>query len=222
MTYRSRLRFLLEGLEGIVVFLLVSFTWPVSKRWLRDWGARAEEREGAWPGDDLVEPPRTTLTRAIEIFAPSGTVWPWVAQFGLGRAGFYSYELLERLVGIPVKNVESIAPELQHPAVGDRIRLFPKVPGIPIAKLHVGRLVCFGELSESTDREAGPDPQRSWSIYIEPSSSDSCRLLIRGCTGTLRSPSLFKRLATRLEVPVDFVFEQRMLRTIKRLAELRR
>ena len=34
-------------------------------------------------------------------------------QFGLGRAGFYSYELLERVTGIPVRNVESVMPTMQ-------------------------------------------------------------------------------------------------------------
>jgi hypothetical protein len=35
----------------------------------------------------------------------------------------------------------------------------------------------------------------------------------------LRNPSILKRLGLALEMPIDFLMEQRMLRTIKRLSE---
>jgi hypothetical protein len=31
-------------------------------------------------------------TRAVKIDAPVGAVWPWLAQIGPDRGGFYSYE----------------------------------------------------------------------------------------------------------------------------------
>jgi len=194
-------------------------TWPVSKRWLENWGAGPHERERTWPGDRLVSTKHHSYTRAIDIAAPADTVWPWVVQFGLGRAGFYSYELLERLVGIPVKNVESVEPTMQSLAVGDEIRLHPKAPRIPVALLERGRHVCFGDIDEPDSEVSKPDPVRSWSIYVEPAPGDSCRLLLRGCVEPLRAQSTSKRLAAALEEPVDFTMEQRMLRTIKRLAE---
>jgi len=72
-------------------------------------------------------------TRAVEIHAPAENVWPWIVQFGFGKAGFYSYELLERLVGIPVTNNETIEASMQSLAVGDEVLLHPKAPGIPVA-----------------------------------------------------------------------------------------
>ena len=69
----------------------------------------------------------------IDIDAPAERVWSFVVQFGLGRAGFYSYELLERLVGIPVTNVESVEPAWQSLQLGDEVVLHPKAPGIPVA-----------------------------------------------------------------------------------------
>ncbi len=219
MTYRSPLRFMLESIEGIGVSLAVLVTWPISRRWLRNWGSLAEERERTWPGDGLVGPNHHTSTRAIDIAASCSEVWPWLMQFGLGRAGFYSYELFERVVGIPVRNVESIIPTLQRLSVGDEILLHPKAPGIPVAALETARHICFGE-RDTPDRPADrPDPDRSWSMYLQPRSPASCRLLLRACLDPLREPTLAKRLAILIEEAIDFIMEQRMLRTIKRLAE---
>ena len=219
MRYRSRTRFTLEGLEGIVILAGVMCTWPVSKRWLENWGADLHERGRTWPGDHLVSTKYHRYTRAIDIAAPADAVWPWVVQFGLGRAGFYSYELLERLVGIPVKNVESIESTMQSLAVGDEIRLHPKAPGIPVALLERGRYVCFGTIDEPGSEASKPDPVRSWSIYVEPAPDGSSRLILRGCVEPPKDQPWSKRLAAALEEPVDFLMEQRMLRTIKRLAE---
>lgn len=220
MKHRSRLRFILEGIEGFVVLGVVLGTWPISKRVLRNWGSQLKERERAWPGDRYVAQNHEAYTRAVSIGAPADAVWRWVVQFGLGRAGFYSYELLERIVGIPVTNVESIESTLQHLAVGDEILLHPKAPGIPIAHLEVGRQLCFGAKDDADPPASKQDPRRSWSIYIEPTGEASCRLLLRGCIEPTRGRSWLKRFGAAVEQPIDFVMEQRMLRTVRRLAEL--
>ncbi|MBT8401410.1 MAG: hypothetical protein KJO98_13100, partial [Rhodothermia bacterium] len=216
MKYRSRLRFFVEGIEGIVVLAVAVCTWPVSKRWLRNCGSRAEERRRNWPGDGLVGSDRETYTRAIDIDAPARVVWRWIVQFGLGRAGFYSYELLERLAGVPVTNVESIELAWQRLAVGDEIKLHPTAPGIPIAELLPERHICFGEHLDTRNAGVGPVPRRSWSIYIQGVSRRRCRLLLRGCIEPLRERTWRKRLASAMEPSLDFVMEQRMLRTVKR------
>lgn len=219
MKYRSPLRFILESIEGIGVTLAVLPTWPLSRLWLRNWGSRAEERERTWTGDALVGPDRRASTRAIDVAASCSEVWPWLIQFGLGRAGFYSYELLERVAGIPVRNVESLVPHLQGIAVGDEILLHPTAPGIRVAAVEPRRRICFGVRDTADPATHTPDPARSWSMYLEPRSETSCRLLVRACVDPPRKPTLLKRLATLLEEPIDFIMEQRMLRTIKRLAE---
>lgn len=215
--YRSRFRFVWEGVEGLVLLPLILLSWPLSKRWLTNWGATTLECSGSWPGDALAPSSVETFTRVIDIEASAETVWPWVEQFGLDRAGFYSYELLERLVGIPVRNVEVILPIFQSLELGTEIKLHPNAPGIPIGALLETRHVCFGQTGNTT---AGtPDPRRSWSIYIEPHKQKSCRLILRSCIEELRVPTWGKRLGLAFEEPIDFLMEQRMLRTIRRLAE---
>lgn len=215
--YRSRLRFVFEGVEGFVLLLLILLSWPLSRRWLRNWGATSSECTGPWPGDALAPSAVKTFTRAVDIDASAEVVWSWVVQFGLDRAGFYSYELLERLAGIPVKNVEVVLPAYQSLDLGDEIKLHPEAPGIPVGALSEPRYICFGQPGAATAET--PDPRRSWSIYIEPHQQNSCRLILRSCIEELREPSLSKRLALAFEAPVDFLMEQRMLRTIRRLAE---
>ena len=219
MKYRSLNRFIVEGLEGVSVALAVLVSWPVSRRWLQNWGSFPKEVRRAWPGDAFVLPDHTTYTRAVTIHTSVSNVWPWLVQFGLGRAGFYSYELLERLVGIPVKNVESIIPDCQDLAVGDKVLLHPKAPGIPVAALKRDSHICFGVVSDPERLVQKPDPARSWSLYIEPRSERASRLLLRSCVEPLRDRSFAKHLAALIEAPIDFVMEQRMLRTIKRLSE---
>jgi hypothetical protein len=219
VVHRSAGRFAIESAEGFGLLPLVLLTWPVSRRWLENWGSRPDERAGTWPGDTLVDAAGHTYTRAIDIAAAGPAVWPWVVQFGLGRAGFYSYELFERLVGIPVKNVESIVSELQSMAIGDEIRLHPNAPGIPVGLLEPGAHVCYGSLDESGDSSSKSDLGRSWSMYILPTGTNSSRLVLRGCNERVRDPSIGKRLSLALETAIDFLMEQRMLRTIRRLAE---
>lgn len=216
MRRRSRLRFVMEAVEGAVVLGVAVASWPVSKRWLANWGSEPAERKRPWAGDGLVSANLDSATRAISISAPAATVWRWIVQFGLGRAGFYSYELLERFAGIPVTNLESVESSHQSLAVGDEILLHPKA-GIRVALIDPERHICFGRDPEST--EPKPKLSRSWSIYVEPTTDASCRLVVRSCFEETAPRSLRERIAFALEHPVDFTMEQRMLRTVKRLAE---
>jgi len=64
---------------------------------LANWGATQAEIDSALPGDDLIDGPAHVGTRAIDIAAEPATVFDFLAQMGLGRAGWYSYDLLDNL-----------------------------------------------------------------------------------------------------------------------------
>ena len=68
------------------------------------------------PGDELLASSQFTATRAITIDAPREAVWPWLAQVGVGRGGFYSYDWLDNH-GRHSSRV--VLPEWQEPRVGD-------------------------------------------------------------------------------------------------------
>lgn len=92
------------------------------------WGATAEEANAPLPGDDQTPGARTQWTRAITIDAPPERVWPWLVQMGIGRAGCYTHDRVERLL-FRARYVEGhhsatrIHPELQDLKAGDRISM---------------------------------------------------------------------------------------------------
>ena len=61
---------------------------------LRPWlyrGDRGDEIAAVLPGDELVSTNTPRTTRAVTVDAPIAAVWPWLAQIGEHRGGFYSY-----------------------------------------------------------------------------------------------------------------------------------
>jgi hypothetical protein len=221
--FRPRLRPLLEACEGALLLALAVASWPLSRFLLTDLGARRDERDREWPGDRLLARIDTQTTRGISILAPAATVWPWLVQIGLGRGGFYSYELLERLGGIDVTNLERIESRFQSLGLGDEILLHPAAPGLTVALLETDDHLCFRTWKDRADLEArDPALVASWSFYLVARSAASCRLLVRACKQVRRPRRLGAHLAAALlEDPLDLVMEQRMLRTIRRLAEHR-
>src|SRR5580693_7881955 len=89
----------------------------------RRWGATDQECEMALSGDELIVRADLTATRAITVRAAAAEVWPWIAQLGQGRGGFYSYDLLENLLGCDTHSANRIVPEFQNVEVGDEVRL---------------------------------------------------------------------------------------------------
>jgi hypothetical protein len=92
----------------------------VLRAWQRRWGATDDEVNRTLPGDDLISHADLTATRAITIHTTAAQVWPWIAQLGQGRGGFYSYDFLENLVGCDIHSADRIVPEWQRIDIGDR------------------------------------------------------------------------------------------------------
>ncbi len=90
--------------------------------WQLQWGATDAEIAKAMPGDDVVHRPSFNATRAVTIAAPPECIYPWLVQIGVGRAGWYSYDVLDNL-GRPSSTV--ILPEYQHLAIGDVVPMSP-------------------------------------------------------------------------------------------------
>src|SRR5215475_6441438 len=91
--------------------------------WMYSWGADDDELAATLPGDALVAANTPTTTRAVTIDAPIADVWPWLAQIGEYRGGFYSYSLPERAAGAHIHNANTIHPAWQDIGVGDTVWL---------------------------------------------------------------------------------------------------
>ena len=177
------------------------------------WGATGEESEGPLPGDDLVENADITATRAITIRASTDQVWPWIAQLGQGRGGFYSYDFLENLVGCDIHSADRIVPEWQDVEVGDQVRFAPAV-GLAVASLEHGRsLVLRGGVPIGNT----PAPYDStWAFVLRDEPSKTTRLLVRERYAYTRP---WARLIVEPTEVLSFVMSQKMLRGIKDRAE---
>ena len=57
--------------------------------------ATAFERRRPLPVDAMIPDALFTSTHAITIDAPPEQVWPWIAQMGAGRAGWYSWDAID-------------------------------------------------------------------------------------------------------------------------------
>jgi hypothetical protein len=180
------------------VGLLGAYTVAVRPRMLR-WGATDAEASSTLPGDELVPDPGAQCTRAVTIDAPVESVWPWLAQIGQDRAGFYSHELLENLAGCRMHNASEIHPEWQHRQIGETVMLH-HLYGLPVARFEPGRVLALN----------------GWGAFItEPFSNDCTRLICRGRTA--RGPGVVLG-ALLIEIP-HFVMERKMMLAIKHRAE---
>jgi hypothetical protein len=203
--------------------------WALATPFLRGrrvrWGATDDELRRAFPGDALVPRPRWQFLHAITVGVPAAAVWPWIAQLGQGRGGFYSYQLLENMIGCGIENAATIHPEWQAVASGDPIKLHTNAPPLRLALVEPGHaLVMHGGPTSATD---GPLPSGvtvnvSWALVVESLDASRSRLFSRERAD--HGPGLLDHLGYGpwLVEPISFVMDRRMLHGIKWRAECRR
>jgi hypothetical protein len=78
------------------------------------------EKRCSRPGDDLVAAD-VVMDRAFTLDAPPAAVWPWLAQLGKRRAGWYLPRGVERFVPRGRRAARSIEAGWQQLAAGDAI-----------------------------------------------------------------------------------------------------
>jgi hypothetical protein len=183
------------------------------RRWQLRWGATGQEAGGCLPGDDIIATPDLTATRAITIDTPIGQVWPWIAQLGQGRGGFYSYDFLENLVGCDIHSANRIMPAWQDISPGDQIRLAPQV-ALAVATVEAGQsLVLRGD---DPTGNASPPYDFTWAFVLKDAPGGATRLVVRERYAFLRP---WARVLVEPVEAVSFVMSQKMLRGIRDRAE---
>ena len=223
---RSRFTLLqaMEGVEG--VFIIIAAYLTLFLKPLRDrWGLSYKEANTTFPGDHLVPQPRSEFVHAIEIDAPARMVWPWIAQIGQGRGGFYSYEALENIFGLQIYNSDKVLPEFQQPKIGDLIPFGPK-DAYPIVICEHGKAMAIENWYDlnknSVYNQALESPMNylhlSWLWMVEPLGEHRSRFISRNRVDY--SPSFKNRLLLGLlGEPVVFAMDRKMCYGIKRRAE---
>ena len=189
------------------------------------WGASCDEVIRPLPGDDLVANPLYVTTRAITVRAPAAAVWPWLVQLGQNRGGFYTYDVVENLMGLDIHSADSIHPEWQDLRAGeDYVTLDPdESMKMTIAVLEPGRAFVIrsgapGEPPQTPGNFFKGEMEFCWAFVLAPVDERTTRLIIR-CRAAW-ADTLTARLAKPILLePVHFVMEERMLRGIRERAE---
>jgi uncharacterized protein DUF998 len=124
----------------------------------------------------IVPDPIFTSTHAITIDAPPEAVWPWIAQMGAGRAGWYSWDAIDN-GGTP--SATRILPGLQTITRGD---VMPAIPGandaFVVAYVDPPRDLVL----TAPDGHGGTAV--AWEHVLDPQDEGRTRLLVRGCASS--------------------------------------
>lgn len=157
--------------------LLVNAVWRPR---MAKWGTTADEFAKPLPGDELFPDTRIVSTRAITIDAPPARVWPWLVQMGHGRAGFYSHDWVERLLGMTYaegRSATRILPEFQELALGDRVP-YHSWASMEVVRIDPPHVLIAGE----------------WFVLEERDGGRSTRLIVRTRGGWLETLARDNRL----------------------------
>jgi hypothetical protein len=183
-----------------------------SRTRLLRWGATDAEIADSQPGDDLIVDADVTATRAITIRRSPYAIWPWVAQLGQGRGGFYSYDRLENLLGFDIHSADRVVPGWQQLEVGDEVRLAATV-GLKAVIVEPGRaLVLQGSLPIARR----PPFESTWAFILSEQPDGTTRLISRERYGYKRWWAPFVVEPTQA---ASFVMSRKMLRGIRDRAE---
>jgi hypothetical protein len=216
---RSRLGLAWLSVVMIYTALLIVYGTAIHP-WFMNRGATLEERGMALPGDDITPDPRWQTTRAVTIDASGDVVWAWIIQHGQDRAGFYSYDWLENLIGSNIHNHDSLHAEWQQREVGDSIPMagvLGRVIGDE-SKLRV-RIVDSKRALVSQAADGG-----SGAIVVVPISEARTRLLLRDRVGSASEQTGVGSWITDAYRwigwdPMHYVMQHQMMLGIERRAE---
>lgn len=210
------------GLAGPLEYLAQFLHGLARPRLLRS-GATPEEQEHPLPGDDLVLNPSWEATRAVTIGAPVAQVWPWIAQLGYGRGGWYGWFPLNRQDTAATQ----ILPQFQHPRAGEVLLDGPDcdqtVGAWTVRAVQPpATLVLYSLRDPFSGRELNPagTPRRyidtGWAFHLEAAGPGATRLLAR--TRAAFAPR-WLMLAAKVMGGGDTVMQNKLLEGIKARAE---
>lgn len=200
---------------------------------LLTWGATRDEASAAYPGDELVPEPNGGATMATTLPAPPEKVWPWLAQLGGHRGGWYSWDWLDNN-GEP--SAARIVPEWQSLEEGQQLYRVaaPKwqhagedEPEDPnwwtVAIVEPNRTLVLQTSyalpsGQGFDPGSGPMPRAyvegMWGFHLRPAAGGRTRLVTRTRSRS-RPRALTRPLTLLVGEPVHFIMQTRQFHNLR-------
>ncbi len=198
---------------GSFILIVAVYFWLVFP-WMLEWGATRSESAMPLPGDEIMPNPSYRSTRALTIRASAEDAWPWLAQIGQDRGGFYSYTWFENLILADIHNARTIDPEWQARREGELLPLTS--PNYPLGLIR-------REEGSSGPRIRRFEPNSiivldGWGSFIlRPAEDGKTRFIVRDPTKPMSVP--VRLLWSFFFEPGHFVMERQMMKGIKSRAE---
>jgi hypothetical protein len=174
--------------------------------------ATPDERDRTLPGDGLIPQPVGSVHHAVTIRRPPHDVWPWLVQMGAGRAGWYSYDVIDNG---GQRSADRILPEFQNITVDS---VFPALPGVTdvftVAEYEPEHSLVLSW------RSPNGRYWTTWAFVLERLPPNSTRLIVRGRVASGYRPyGLPQWMALILAQPAHFIMQRKQLLGIARRAE---
>jgi hypothetical protein len=174
--------------------------------------ATAKEHALVLPGDDLIPHPADSMTHAVTVQCNRIELWPWLAQMGADRAGWYSYDWIDNGGR---RSASTIVSDLQHPPVGT---IFPGLPGCKegfvLLEKETNHWLVLGWPSETGGYAV------TWAFLLKDAGPTTTRLIVRVRAGAAyRFRRLPQALSLWLARMVHFVMQRKQLLGIASRAE---
>mgnify|MGYP001551771848 CR=1 FL=1 len=217
----------------------------ILRPWTFRWGASPTELHQAFPGDELVPNPFRVTTRSITINAPVAAIWPWLVQMGFGRASWYTYEFLEKILRLSGElgllnpdyhqrykaqwklNADRLLSEYQNLGFGDIIPDGPDAEAYftvthlqpeKALVLYSQRHIITGIPPDLDSPNPGPYTTFSWGFYLHAIDEHKTRLVIRVRANYFPRWRLAP-LVYLVAEPADFIYNYGALHGIKQRVE---
>lgn len=216
------------GLGARVLAVAAASAAAVYALWLRPrvltWGATRDEVARDYPGDGLIPDPDDWATMATTLPVPPESVWPWLAQMGGDRGGWYGRDWLDNNGKASAGRIMPQWQDLKNGQQLSRVAVPGQEPGsFTVVTLDLNRTLVLRSSYElftgrDFDPRSGPPPgpwvDGIWGFHLRPTPEGGTRLVAR--SRSRGGPRVITRpFAFFLGQPMHFAMQTRQFRNLR-------
>jgi hypothetical protein len=168
---------IVAGVVIVLALIIFGLNWIGTRS-----GVTNAQVSEALPGDNVISDPWIAIDRAGTMPASASTTWPWVAQLGANRGGWYAPLWLEN--ALHEYAASSTEPQFQNLSVGE---IIPDFGGgkLQVILVSPGNYVVYGSVphgATSTPYSVSPPTgpyNFTWALVLENDTPTSTSFHLR-------------------------------------------